>query len=67
MATHADSAAVVFIAAALIISVSARNDPKPVYFSLIISNGEKGFNSSGAVPAIDLALETVQRHQLLPG
>ena len=67
MATHADSAAIVFIAAALIIGVSAGSDLKPVYFSLIVSRGEKGYNSSGVVPAIDLALETVQRRQLLPG
>ena len=67
MAAHADNAAIVFIAAALIIGVSAGSDPKTVYFSLIFSGGEKGYNSSGAVPAIDLALEAVQRRQLLPG
>ena len=67
MAAHADSAAIVFIAAALIIGVSAESDPKPVYFSFIVSRGEKGYNSSAVIPAIDLALETVQRRQLLPG
>ena len=67
MGAHADSTAIVFIAAALIIGVSARSDWKSVHFSLIVSRGEKGFNSSGVIPAIDLALETVQRRQLLPG
>ena len=37
-------------------------------FSLIISFGQDGFNSSGTVPAIDLALEHInQTDQVLPG
>ena len=40
---------------------------KTVYFSLIISGGENGYNSSGGIPSIDIALEAVEREQLLPG
>ena len=40
---------------------------RQVYFSFIVSNGENGYRSSGAVPAIDIALETVQQLQILPG
>ena len=37
-------------------------------FSLIISFGQDGFNSSGTVPAINLALEHIdQTDQVLPG
>ena len=42
-------------------------ETQPVYFSLIISRGENGYNSSGAIPAIHIALEEIERHQLLPG
>ena len=40
---------------------------RQVYFSYIVSNGEHGYRSSGAVSAIDIALETVQQLQILPG
>ena len=36
-----------------------------VYFSLIISRGEHGYNSSGVIPAIDIALEMIEQSQLL--
>ena len=36
-------------------------------FSLIISFGQDGLNSSGTVPAIDLALEHIDQNQVLPG
>ena len=40
---------------------------QPVYFSLIVSYGEFGFDSSGAIPSIDIALRYVNnRSQLLP-
>ena len=38
----------------------------PVYFSLIVSYGEFGFNSSGGIPAVDIALDYINRSQLLP-
>ena len=41
------------------------NETQPVYFSLIVSRGENGYNSSGAIPAIHIALEEIERHQLL--
>ena len=41
------------------------NKTQPVYFSLIISRGENGYNSSGVVPAIHIALEEIERHELL--
>ena len=47
--------------------VSGQDALKPVYFSFIVSNGEYGYRSSGAVPAIDIALEAVESLQLLPG
>ena len=40
---------------------------KPVYFSLIVSYGEYGFNSSGAIPAINIALEQMRKSNILPG
>ena len=39
----------------------------PVYFSLVVSYGEYGFNSSGAIPAVNIALDYVNRTQILPG
>ena len=40
---------------------------KLVYFSLIVSYGEFGFNSSGAIPSIDIALRYVNnKSELLP-
>ena len=55
---------------ALIVTVAASlvcGQDKRVYFSFIVSNGEYGYRSSGAVPSIDLALEAVQDLQILPG
>ena len=43
------------------------SEDKPVYFSLIVSEGEHGFKSSGAIPAIHIALEEIRNHSLLPG
>lgn len=43
------------------------NETQPVYFSLIFSGGENGYNSSLAIPAIDIALEQIELNQLLPG
>ena len=40
---------------------------KPVYFSLIVSYGEYGFNSSGGIPAINIALEQIRARNILPG
>ena len=40
---------------------------EPVYFSLIVSGGENGYRSTGGIPSVDLALEAVQKNQLLPG
>ena len=37
----------------------------PVYFSLIVSYGEFGFNSSGVIPAVDIALDYINRSNLL--
>ena len=37
----------------------------PVYFSLIVSYGEFGFNSSGGIPAVDIALDYINRSHLL--
>ena len=48
-----------------VIHVQAKNETKPVYFSLIVSQGEHGFNSSGAIPAIDIALEQIEDQQNL--
>ena len=39
----------------------------PVYFSLIISGGENGYRSSGGIPSIQLALDAVNKTELLPG
>ena len=40
---------------------------KVLDFSLIVSFGLNGFNSSGAIPAIDLALERIAEREILPG
>ena len=37
-----------------------------IHFSFIVSCGEFGFNSSGAIPAVDIALDYVKRNQILP-
>ena len=41
---------------------------QPVYFSLIYSGGGVGgFDSSGIIPAVDVALEEIERNNVLPG
>ena len=40
---------------------------KPVYFSLVVSYGEYGYNSSGGIPAINIALEQIRARNILPG
>lgn len=39
----------------------------PLYFSLILSFGRYGFNSSVMIPAVEIALERVRETQVLPG
>ena len=39
----------------------------PLYFSLILSFGRYGFNSSVMIPAMEIALERVKEMQVLPG
>lgn len=51
----------------LLAFAQAENETHPVYFSLIVSGGENGYRSSGAIPAVHIALEEIERHQLLPG
>ena len=62
------------VAAALFIALTLTaihdvqsSDDKPVYFSLIVSEGEHGFKSSGGIPAIHIALEGIKNNSLLPG
>lgn len=43
-----------------------QKESQEVYFSVIVSRGENGYNSSGALPAIRIALEEIEHHQLLP-
>lgn len=38
-------------------------DKKTLTFSLIVSFGEDGFNSSGAIPAINIALEHINDNE----
>ena len=59
-----------FATLCLVSAASAKEDSssKPVYFSFIYSGGGPGgFNSSGVIPAVDIALEEIQRNNLLPG
>lgn len=51
---------------AVYFSVAVCQSTTPVYFSLIVSYGEFGFNSSGGIPAVDIALDYINRNQLLP-
>ena len=53
-----------FIAATLAFISAAENGV--IFFSLIVSWGENGYNSSGVVPAIDMALEAIESRQILP-
>ena len=46
---------------------SVLSTEKPVYFSLIVSNGEYGYNSSGGIPAINIALDQIRDKNILPG
>ena len=46
---------------------SSEAEESPVYFSLIISGGENGYRSSGGIPSIHLALDSVKKNELLPG
>ena len=39
----------------------------PLYFSLILSFGRYGFNSSVMIPAMEIALERVKEMRVLPG
>ena len=39
----------------------------PLYFSLILSFGRYGFNSSVMIPALEIALERIRETQILPG
>lgn len=49
------------------LGVAQPSAPKPVYFSLIVSYGEFGFDSSGGIPSVDIALNYINRSQILPG
>ena len=60
-------AAALFIAIVLLLHQDVQSDDKSVYFSLIVSRGENGFNSSGSIPAIEIALETIKNKTVLPG
>ena len=60
-------AALLIAIASLLVYDVLPSDDKPVYFSLIISRGENGFNSSPAIPAIHIALEQIKSNNLLPG
>ena len=53
-------AAIIFVAH--VVSASGKEN---VYFSLIISGGENGYRSSGGIPSVNIALEAVERQQLL--
>ena len=59
--------AVLILSTAYISLVSGQGALKHVYFSFIVSNGQYGYRSSGAVPSVDIALEAIQSQQLLPG
>ena len=49
-------------------ATGTRTPPVPLHFSLVVSFGLDGFNSSGTIPAIDLALEQINTNQtVLPG
>ena len=50
---------------AVCFSTAVSQSSTPVYFSLIVSYGEFGFNSSGGIPAVDIALDYINRSHLL--
>ena len=56
---------VVFMLVFFTLFVIHAHATKPVYFSLIISRGEHGYNSSGVIPAIKIALEQIEDQQIL--
>ena len=61
-------AAALFIAIVSLIHQNVQSsDDKPVYFSLIASRGENGFNSSGSIPAREIALERINNETVLLG
>lgn len=60
-------ATAVIIALTAVTQTCLASSPDKVYFSLIVSYGEFGFNSSGAIPAVNVALEYINRSQILPG
>ena len=48
--------------------IQSEKDEQNLTFMLIASFGEFGFNSSGAIPAADVALEDIyQNSSMLPG
>ncbi len=53
----------VLILAAIQTSIGA---DKPLYLSVVLSYGRYGYNSSGAVPSFDLALEHIAEMGVLP-
>ena len=55
-----------FVLAIILAPTHGVRSKSPVYFSLFASGGENGFRSSGAIPAIDIALEMIEQNQLLP-
>ena len=59
--------AIIYLLHVLPCGVSEADSTQPVYFSLIVSGGENGFSSLGGIPSIDLALEAVEKEELLPG
>ena len=42
------------------------DSPTPLHFSFFVSFGEFGYNSSGVIPSVDIALESIERNQILP-
>ena len=49
----------------LIAVIPVKAEPAVLHFSVIVSSGED-FNSSGSLPAIDLALKAIQEQSVLP-
>ena len=66
MYTSAATAVCIFISVLLAHGIAEENVSN-VYFTLIYSGGENGYNSSGGIPSIHIALEAIDHHQLLPG
>ena len=52
----------------LLISPTMATKTKNIYFGHITSFGESGYNSSGAIPAVELAVEHINNNtSILPG